>query len=828
MMRDPAQALAAAERAAQSLDPAVEGAQRAESLAQAHWLQAEALTRLGRPADAVWVVEAGLEHLEASPNVTKLNADMLLVRGRTAMALADFDTAFTSYTAAYEVFRQIGETRSEAIVLQSIGSLYTAAGQYERALEFFDDAIERYSDPSLDLAALNNRANALRELDRYEESLGAYEQALVAAEQMGSPILEARILNNIAALHVGFDNFPAAEAALSDAERRVASAGVGEWSRFLDGVRAQLALGRGELEEARAYLERTFDGVPLDASPQNFTEFHQAGVQIYAALGQWRMALDHLTAFKRLDDEARNVAASANSALLGAEFEFAEQELQIEQLRAERLEQDLALSSERARANILALCAVIAVIVGVLIAGFVRFRAEAARKRALANALYSDAETGLRSRKAVERRLQRFADKGLDYYVLAFEIDRHDHLRGALGFSAFAALKSELAARLAADRDPDDLGVIAPGGLGLLVDCDQVDDQGEDVLLNLALSLREALSAPVRVGGLDIDVTVTVGAAVFRQADGVPDVEAVIKHALVAVEQARMNRKPFARFDQSLSGDPARNLALMSRMKAAIANGEITMHYQPKLNLRTGRYESAEALMRWTDPERGYIPPDAYIPFAEETGHIRELTGWCLERVLIDQVALAKAGHGVHVAVNISSVLLTDSGFAARAAQLAGQSRAGLTFEVTETAIMADVDSAVRTLEMWKRAGVKVSIDDYGSGHSSLAYLKRLPASELKLDRVFVKDVCSSQRDRMLVKSTVDLAHNLGLTLTAEGVEDHETLSVLKLMGCDSAQGFGLCRPGGVLEIIEFLQRQDEAEGGLQTDRSGLRSFGQG
>lgn len=811
MMRDPSAALDAAGRASQALVSQAPSSERAEMLARAEWLQAEALTRLGRPADAAPVAAAAIARLGEDPAPTKLFADLHVARGRIAVAQGDFETAFLSFTAAYEVFQNLDEARSQAIVLQSIGSIYTAAHQYERALTYFDDAMERYSDPSLDLAGLNNRANALRELGRYEEALAAYERALEAAAALGSPMLEARILNNIAALHVNFAEYNAAQAALGQADARVEGMGAGEWSRFLDGVRGQIALGRGEPDEARIHLERTFDGVPLDASPQNFAEFHEAAVRTYAALGQYRLALDHLFAFKRLDDEARNVAASANSALLGAQFEFAEQDLQIEQLRAERLEQDLALADERARGNIMALLAVIALIIAALIAGFMRYRAEAARKRALATALYRDSETGLRSRKALERRLEQAASRGLDTYVIAFEIDRHDHLRSALGFAAFAELKTQLACRLAEDREDSHVGVIAPGVLGLLVDFDTVDDGDDEALPALVDSLRARLHKPVRVGELDIDANVTAGAALCALHDGEPDVEAVIKETLAAVEQARAQRAPFALFDAAMFGDPAQNLAIMSRLSAAMANGELVLNYQPKLDLRTGTYTSVEALMRWTDPERGYIPPDAYIPFAEETGHIRELTEWSLERALIDQVALSKAGEHVAVAVNISSSLLTDTAFAARAAQLATQSRAGLIFEVTETAIMADVDQSIKTLEMWARAGVKISIDDYGTGQSSLAYLKRLPANELKLDRAFVKEVTTSQRDRMLVKSTVDLAHNLGLTLTAEGVEDDETLSILKLMGCDSAQGFGLCRPCSLIDLVGFMQRQKDA-----------------
>lgn len=815
MMRNPNDALAAAERAAQAVASQTPSDERAEMLARAEWLQAEALTRLGRSADAGPIVDRALNRLGSAPAPTKLYADLMVARGRVAMATSRYDAAFISFTEAYDVFREIEDTRSEAIVLQSLASIYTAAKQYDRALDYLESAVERYSDPSLDLAAYNNRANARRELGDYSAALEEYENALAAAQTMGSAMLEGRILNNIAALHAQFEAFDAADQALNRAESLMEGAGSGEWRRFVDGVRAEVDLGRGNLESARTLLGNTFDGIPLDQTPPAFTEFHGAAVQVFIGLGEWELALNHLTAFKRLEDEARDVAASANSALLGAQFEFAEQDLQIQQLRTERLEQSLALASEQERVRILTLCGLLALILCVLIYAFMRFRTEAARKRALAQALYHDADTQLPSRKALEESVTQMSATGQETYVLAIEVDRHEQLRSALGFATFATLGRAMAERLLETQEPGHVGVIAPGVFGVLLDADVVDDAGEDALEVLAEELRDCLLAPVHVGEIEVDVTVTIGAARLVPGD---ESTAAFKHAVIAVKQARDERATFARFDPAKFGDPARNLTLMSRMSAATASGEVVLHYQPKLNLRTGKFESAEALMRWTDPERGYIPPDAYIPFAEETGYIRELTDWSLERALTDQLALSKAGFPMAIAVNISSALLIDADFAAKAAQIAAQSRHGLIFEVTETAIMADVERAIRTLELWNRGGVTVSIDDYGTGQSSLAYLKRLPARELKLDRAFITEVAKSQRDRLLVKSTVDLAHNLGLSMTAEGVEDEETLRVLKVMGCDSVQGFGLCKPKRLIDLVGFLQNQDVAAPDLDSN----------
>ncbi|MCC5996651.1 MAG: EAL domain-containing protein [Oceanicaulis sp.] len=820
MMRDPNAALEAAQRAAEAAGASA-GETDAHRVALADWLQAEALMRLGRHSEAGPIAERALELLGPSPEPTKLYGDLLVARGRIAMAAPDYETAFVAFTEAYDAFRAIGETRSQAIVLQSLASLYTDAKQYERALEYLDSAVERYSDPSLNLAAFNNRANAYRELGQYEAALANYRSALDVAVEMDSALLEARILTNIAALHARFDAFDEAERALEAARARTAGAGAGEWTRFIDGVRAITALGRGELDQARRALERTFEGVPLEQTPQHYAEFHNAGADLYARLDQLDMALAHLHAFKRLDDRARDVAASANSALLGAQFEFAEQNLQIEQLRAQQLEQHLALEREQAQARFFAFAGLLALIICLLVLGYARYRTERARKKSLAAALYNDAETQLPSRTALERVIEQRESEGRPSYVLAIEVNRHEHLRAALGFTAFSTLLQSLAKRLHKDYAPDHVGVIAPGVLGVLLDADEVHDaihdEGDDALMKIVETLRKRLAAPVQIGEINVDVTTTCGAALhdLEECD-----ESAFRRAVIALEQAQTARRTFATYDPVQFGDPAQNLTLMSRLQSAVANGDVTLHYQPKLNLRTGRFESAEALMRWNDPERGYIPPDAYIPFAEQTGRIRELTEWSLMRALVDQMALSKAGHPMSIAVNISSVLCTDDDFVAKAVRFAGQSTDGLIFEVTESAVMYDVEKAIRALELWTKAGATVSIDDYGTGQSSLVYLKRLPVQELKLDRAFVKDVVDNNKDRMLVRSTVDLAHNLGLKLTAEGVEDDETLNVLKLLGCDSAQGFGLCRPISLIDLVGFLQRHNEEAPAVRTEDS--------
>ena len=801
MMADPHAALAQAERAAALALDLATPAEQDIGLVTAWWLQSEALTRLGRPLEARPVAERALETLGADPEPTKLYADLLVSAARASQQTGDHAGALGRFRTAYEVYRQIGQTRSEAIILQSIGSIYNDARQYERAISYFDDATARFTDDaSLDLAAFNNRGNAYRELGRYDEALDQYQQALAIAAQMGSPTLEARILNNIASLHVAFGRFDEADAALDTAFDKADGQEGAEWARFLWGTRAQTAYGRGDYRQARTDIERTFQGIDIGGTPQHFREFHEAAADIYTVLGLWRQAAEHLRAFKRLDDEGRDVAASANNALMAAEFDFAEQELEIEQLRSQRLAQDAELARARANQRLMLVGALLMLsLIGIVIALW-RQRVARERQRVLSRALYEDAETGLPSRKALERAAGEAASAlGHPVTVIALEIKRHSHLRGVLGFATVSRLKAEMAARLKSAGFDRLIGIVSPGVLGVLL-----PHGDEAAAREEAERMRARFAAPLSVDDLDIDVSVIAGIGIDTLG------EACVRKANIAVRQARDAYQTVAAFDAQRYGNPAENLTLMSRMVDATRNGAMSLHYQPKLNLRTGRYGAAEALCRWRDGDRNIAPND-FIPLAEKTGHIRAVTEWSIEQVVRDQKRLHEAGIEMALSVNVSGAVLNDSELAERALNICRGAPGEITFEVTETAIMADPEQAMANLEKWVKAGIRLAIDDYGSGMSSLAYLKTLPSHELKLDRAFVTHVAESKRDQMLVKSTVDLAHNLGLAMTAEGVETDEALALLKLLGADWAQGYGLSKALPLDGLIDFLRRVEDA-----------------
>lgn len=323
------------------------------------------------------------------------------------------------------------------------------------------------------------------------------------------------------------------------------------------------------------------------------------------------------------------------------------------------------------------------------------------------------------------------------------------------------------------------------------------DHPVEDVIA----TLRVLLLQPVEVAGRRVDVSVSIGIAQGGDRDR------RLTDAALAAEEARRIGLFGHHSDVDLA-DLERSISLMGELDAAIAAGQISVVYQPKLAVRTGRISSVEALVRWQHPTRGFIAPDLFIPLAEQTDRIESLTLHVLDRVLQDLAAWRKIGHDVDAAVNISAKLLSAPGFNAAIEQRLSQTIVpadALIFEVTESAAMSEPATAVAALRRYRQLGVSVSMDDYGTGQSTLTYLRRLPLNELKIDRSFVQFAHRNEEDAVLVRSTVELAHRMGLEVVAEGVEDVECLHFLGELGCDLIQGYVVSRPIGYDALIAFL-----------------------
>jgi EAL domain-containing protein (putative c-di-GMP-specific phosphodiesterase class I)/GGDEF domain-containing protein len=314
--------------------------------------------------------------------------------------------------------------------------------------------------------------------------------------------------------------------------------------------------------------------------------------------------------------------------------------------------------------------------------------------------------------------------------------------------------------------------------------------------------LRKAFLRPLDLDGefYQLQMQFGIAAAPSSESDDVRLAEA----AESALEQAESENR-VVMLDLSRADLAFDKLTLMRELPRAIANGEMFLLYQPKVHVRRQEIASAEALVRWQHPVRGLILPGDFISVAEQAGEIGALTIWTLEQVIVDQRKLAAAGHDLVLFINISGVLLADSAFVAEACDIITTSGAKIGFEITETAVIRDPDVAIRHLQVFADIGVALAIDDYGAGLSSLAYLKQLPAKELKIDKMFVMQLTSSNRDPLIVRSTIDLAHALEMEVTAEGVETPSALALLSVMGCDMVQGYLISRPIGIDAFRHFM-----------------------
>lgn len=425
------------------------------------------------------------------------------------------------------------------------------------------------------------------------------------------------------------------------------------------------------------------------------------------------------------------------------------------------------------------------------------------RERRITHLALHDAETGLPNRLALEQ-----AVEGLQgpLFVAALGVERFAHVRGAIGYALAARVIQEVGERLAGLQPDGAVARLSTAVLGLAFQATDAEE-AERLMERLLAELEH----PVHVGGETIDVALSVGLSPMEGEAGL-----AVERATIGLDQARAARRRIAVFDAEAYGDPASNLSLMSGMLRAIEDGHVELFYQPKFDLRRRGVHAVEGLVRWRHPVRGMLRPDLFIPMAEETGHIRALTDWCLRQAIADQSALAEAGHEIEVAINVSGRLLGDPDFAELVERLAPQACGQLIFEITETAVIENPDLALTILDRFKAAGVAISIDDFGSGLSSLAYLKQIRGHELKIDRSLVVDLTESQRDALIVRSTIDLAHSLGLKVTAEGIEAPDAFQLLAAMGCDQIQGYLIGKPQPLTDLMDFLR----------DDRGELKRFG--
>jgi len=427
----------------------------------------------------------------------------------------------------------------------------------------------------------------------------------------------------------------------------------------------------------------------------------------------------------------------------------------------------------------------------------------------------TDALTGLPNRARFYDRLrQALAARGdgtppAPLALLLLDLDRFKWINDTLGHHSGDATLARVAGLLrGAVRHTDTVARLGGDEFAILLP--GAEAAGAEAV---ARAVRAALDVPVVVEGRALSVGVSVGIA-LAPAHGAA-VEPLFRHADVAMYGAKRDGVGHTIYDPAHADQDAARLALIADLRRAIDGGALALHYQPKADLASGRGCGVEALVRWPHPEHGLIPPDRFIPLAEQTGLIVPLTAWVLDAALRQCRVWADAGLTVEVAVNLSLCNLRDPNLYPTVADLLrrhGVPPGRLCLELTESVVMADVEGTQRVLARLAALGVRLAIDDFGTGYSSLAYLSRLPVDELKIDRSFARRLMMEATNQTIVASIIGLGHSLGLRVVTEGIEDAQTWALLGQLGCDVGQGYYLARSLPADEAGAWLRR---AAGGI-------------
>ncbi len=386
--------------------------------------------------------------------------------------------------------------------------------------------------------------------------------------------------------------------------------------------------------------------------------------------------------------------------------------------------------------------------------------------------------------------------------VLVLDIDRFKDINDTFGHQHGDLLLQQVAIRLQdIVHAPDLVARLSADEFAILL-----LDANEARAAAVASAIHGALEEPCMIEGYAVQIDASIGSSLYPA--HAQDAVSLLRRADMTMYTVKQAHEGYGLFQSAFEQNPQR-LTLISELRRAIAAGELVLYYQPKMELGSRTVKSVEALVRWQHPSRGMIPPDQFIPLAEQTGLIGPLSAWVLEEAARQCREWLRAGYRLSIAINLSAWNLRDTTLPQTIAGLLERYSIPpnlLCIELTESAVMTDARRSMDTLARIFAQGVHISIDDFGTGYSSLSYLKQLPIDELKIDRSFVRQMTTNRADATIVRSTINLAHNFGLRVVAEGVEDVPTLELLSTFHCDLAQGYYMSRPLPVEQLERWLR----------------------
>ena len=431
----------------------------------------------------------------------------------------------------------------------------------------------------------------------------------------------------------------------------------------------------------------------------------------------------------------------------------------------------------------------------------------ATREKQILQLAYQDTLTDMPNRSLFNERLRQAIASArtsdIKMAVLVMDLDRFKYVNDTLGHAVGDHVLQQVGIRLRSLlRKQDTVARLGGDEFAILI-----EDADGTAALRVAQKIIAALEQPIAYEDQPLDVGTSIGIAHFPHHGH--DAGTLLRNADIAMYVAKRNKSGYAIYDPEYDTHQQQHLSLLSEIRSAVERNELRVYYQPKISLSCSAAAAVEALLRWQHPVRGFIPPAEFIPFAEQTGFIKVLTRWVLDEAIRQCGAWHAKGIALKVSINLSTRDLMNRELPDMIVQLLhkyGTPAHMICLEITESGFMEDPGYAQKVLERLNALGVLLSIDDYGTGYSSLSYIAKLPVDELKIDRSFVSHMKEDRTTSMIVRSTIELGHSLGLKVVAEGVEDEQSLELLRELGCDHAQGYYMSRPLPAADLEEWLR----------------------
>ncbi len=421
------------------------------------------------------------------------------------------------------------------------------------------------------------------------------------------------------------------------------------------------------------------------------------------------------------------------------------------------------------------------------------------REKTITHRVYHEPLTDLPNRNYLLKSLVARTSSNQNYIVIQLNIKRIKEVNDTLGHKVGDEVIKEVAHRLMQSDIKGEVFHIGSDEFVLLCN--------EQEITRLIANLKSKLEPLYEHDNYTLHLQYSLGIALFPEHKG-EDVAEILQKTDVALQYAKKQNMFYQIYDRQFDFNTVERLYLINSLKTAIEESQLVLYYQPKLSMETMKISHAEALVRWQHPINGLIPPDSFISIAEQTGQMDALTRWVTKQAITEYLNWQKMGINIKIAINISAENLKDKSYSDFIIALKKDNKIAdqeITLEVTEDAVLSDPKQATEILTYLKSNGFKLSIDDYGTGYSSLSQLKQLPVQELKIDKSFVQELMQNKDDQIIVRSTIELAHNMGLTVVAEGIEDERTLSWLKQHNCELAQGYFISRPVDATLFTKWL-----------------------